>query len=338
MYRAISHSEADALLSCQAKHAFAYTGRLTDGSTLTARTVAPILRDGRAWGAGVASYHALGHGTAAIYYSLAEDKADQLQAGVFSEPAFGEAVQHLTMLLDHYVTCDTEGRLLLVERERELLVPLHARQGTSRRRSNRYRLHAFLDGVHIDGEQRVWIVEFKLRNRLQPLSQIVLNRQIRWYAWAWREQTGREPVGVIVDERLNELPASVRLNKDGRVSKVQSCTPELYTAACADAGQEPDDEVLTQLRSKVWQQRHRILLRPDELDEAGRQLASTAQLTHLMDSGALYPTRNPAPQRCSWCPFQPICADPADRDLIDALYTREVPKRDRHVKKAEEMF
>lgn len=335
MFRAISHSETDALLSCQARHAFAYTGALTDGTTLSPRTSAPILRDGRAWGAGVASYHAEGHGTAAIYYALEGDKQEQLEAGVYDQPAFADAVNRLTLLLDHYVSTDDE-RLALIDRERELLVPLRSR--SSRRRSTVYRLHAFLDGIHVDAEGRSWIVEFKLRNRLQPLAQIILSRQIRWYAWGWRESTGHEVTGVIVDERLNELPKPVRVNKDGAISRVQSCTPEAYALACADAGQEPHDETLTALRSKTWQQRHRILFRPDELDEAGQQLTSTAQLVHLMDSGALYPTRNPAPQRCSWCPFQPICADPSDRDFIDALYTRKPPKRDRPPKTEESLF
>lgn len=294
------------------------------------------MRDGRAWGAGVASYHALGHGTAAIYYALAEDKADQIVAGTFDEQAFEDTVNRLTMMLDHYVTISTEPRLPLIDRERELLVPLRARSG--KRRSTIYRLHAFLDGVHIDAEDRPWIVEFKLRGRLMTLEQIVLSRQIRWYAWAWREATGREPAGVIVDERLNELPHSVRVNKDGTVSRVQSCTPEAYTLACADREQEPHPETLTALRSKTWQERHRILFRSEELDEAGWQLTSTAQLTQLMDSGALYPTRNPAPQRCGWCPYRPICADPSDRDLIEALYTREPPKRLRHIKTERQMF
>lgn len=327
MVRAISHSEVDALLGCQVRHAFAYTGRLTAGTALSPRTSAPILRDGRAWGAGVASYHSVGHGTVEVLRALEEDAAEQRAAGIYDQSVFDEALTRLMAMLDHYVTVD-ETRVPLVEREREILVPLRARSGSGRR-SPLYRLHAFLDGIHIDRDGRVWIVEFKLRGRLQSLEQIILNRQIRWYAWAWRELTGIEPAGVIVDERLNALPLPVKINKDGRPSKVQSCTPDAYLTACYDAEHEPDEDVLAAARAKVWQQRHWILLRPEELDEAGQQLASTAQLVGMMDSGELYPTRNPSPARCPGCPYRPICPDPANTDLIAALFERVPPKAHR---------
>lgn len=326
MFRAISHSEVDALLGCQARHAFAYTGKLTAGTTLSPRTAAPILREGRAWGAGVAALHAVGNGIGAMNVALQADQAEQMAAGVYDHRAHEDMLNKLMWMLGHYFDCD-HRRIGLVERERELLVPLRSRTG--RNRSTRYRLHAFLDGVHIDDQGRIWIVEFKLRGRLWSLEQIVLSRQIRWYAWAWREMTGSEPAGVIVDERLNEVPSTARYNKDGKVSKVQNCTPGAYRLACSDVDQEPDEEVLTKLESKVWQQRHWILLRPDELDEAGRQLTSTAELVSLMDSGALYPTRNPSPARCPSCPFKPICATPTDEMLIEALYLRAPAKRNR---------
>lgn len=323
--RAISHSEVDALLSCEARHAFAYTGALTSGATLSPRSTAPILRDGRAWGAAVAAYHAEGHSTSALHRALSADADEQRAEGVYDEATFASILNKLSWMMEHYVRVEPE-RLTLIERERELLIPIPSR--TRRQRSNFYRLHAFLDGVHIDGYGRVWIVEFKLRGRLQSLQQITLNRQIRWYAWAWREHTGRAPAGVIVDERLNELPASVAFNKNGAVSKQQGCTEEAYVAACESREQEPDEDVRARLRAKSWQQRHRILLRPDELDEAGEQLTSAAKLTGLMDSGHLYPIRNPSPARCPGCPYKEICADPHG-ELLDALFHRRPPKRDR---------
>lgn len=321
-------------MSCQARHAFAYTGALTNGTALSPRTSAPILRDGRAWGAGVASYHALGHGTEAILDSLLDDAGEQKDAGTFDQPTFDDAVNRLSWMLQHYVAQEPEP-LFLVERERELMVPIRSRKGT--RRSTVYRLHAFLDGVHIDVDGRVWIVEFKLRGRLQNLEQILLNRQIRWYAWAWRETTGEEPAGVIVEERLNALPSPVAFNKNGAVSKVQSCDAAAYMDACAAAGHGPDDEVFDRLRAKDWQLRHRILLRSEEIDEAALQITSAAEQTHSFDSGALYPVRNPSPARCPSCPFKPICADPSDVDRVDSLYFRSVPKWARAALEAKEL-
>lgn len=323
--RAISHSEVDALLSCQAKHAFAYTGHLTDGTTLVPRSSAPLLRDGRAWGSAVASYHAEGHGTTALYRSLEADADEQRDAGTYDESHFAETLNRLTWMLEHYVRVDPQ-RIALIEREREILIPIRSRTG--RQRSTRYRLHAFLDGVHVDADGRVWIVEFKLRGRLQSLELITLSRQIRWYAWAWRELTGNEPAGVVVDERLNELPAAVRLNQNGSISAVQSCTLDTYLWNCESLGQEPNENTVEQLRSKVWQQRHWILLSSPELDEAGWQLASAAQQVRRLDSMELYPIRNPTPTRCPSCAFKAICPDPTG-DLVDAMFRRETPKRSR---------
>lgn len=323
--RPISHSEVDALLSCQARHAFAYTGALTSGATLRPRATAPILRDGRAWGAAVAAYHAEGHGTIALHRALQEDADEQRAEGVYDEAEFARILNHLSWMLAHYAEV-APRRLALIERERELLVPIRSRTG--KRHSTVYRLHAFLDGIHIDLAGRVWIVEFKLRGRMQSLQQITLSRQIRWYAWAWRELTGHEPAGVIVDERLNDLPAAVAFNKNGAVSKQQNCRLDDYVAACLKIEQDPDDDVVGRLRGKAWQQRHHILLRPDELDEAGEQLTSAGQLVQLLDSGALYPIRNPSPARCPGCAFRDVCADPRG-ELIDALFRREIPKRDR---------
>lgn len=322
-FRAISHSEVDALLSCEAKHAFAYTGHLTDGTTLSPRTSAPILRDGRAWGSAVASYHAEGHGTSALHRSLQEDADEQRSAGIYDEAHFADTLNRLSWMLEHYVRVEPE-RIALIEREREILVPIRSRTG--RRRSTRYRLHAFLDGIHIDAEGRVWIVEFKLRGRLQSLELIALSRQIRWYAWAWRELTGNEPAGVIVDERLNELPAAIRLNKNGSISAVQSCTLETYLWNCETLSQEPNEDTVARLQSKVWQQRHPILLTSDELDEAGWQITSAAQQVQHMDTMELYPIRNPTPARCPSCAFKAICPDPQG-DLVDAMFRRETPKR-----------
>jgi hypothetical protein len=45
-------------MDCQARHAFAYTGHLTGGTTLVPRAAHARLREGRAWGRAVAALHA----------------------------------------------------------------------------------------------------------------------------------------------------------------------------------------------------------------------------------------------------------------------------------------
>jgi hypothetical protein len=328
MSRLISHSETASLLDCQAKWDFGYGGHLA-GDALKPKTATPILRDGRAWGAAVAAFHSTGGRStdeaaeamlAALRKSLSEDAAEQREAGVYLAEEHVEAERRLTHLLAHYT--GSAGILPIDRIEHELVAPIPSRTG--RRRSSRYRFQAYLDGVHVDEEGRSWVVEFKLRGRLSPFDQIVLSRQTRFYAWAWREATGVEPAGVIVDERLNEIPSEVAYNQDGRLSKRQGCDARAYLNA---GGSDPD--VLAKLESKDWQRRHFLLLRPDELDEAGRQLVSLAQQVRLFDSGDLLPVRNPSPARCPGCRYRDVCPNPDDEELIDALYLRRPPKRDR---------
>ena len=190
-------------------------------------------------------------------------------------------------------------------------------------------MRRFAEVVDSEPDGRDWIVEFKLRGRLQSFEQISLSRQTRWYAWAWHRHTGRPIAGVIVDERFNEHPAPVRFNKNGSVSKVQSCRPESYMAACQEHGQPADDEILAKLNAKPWGARHELLLDDRELQEAGWQLTSAASLIHQLDTGALFPVRNPSPARCPGCAYRDICADAQDTALIDALYERKSPKRER---------
>lgn len=338
-HREISHSEAQAVFDCEYRHAFGYTGRLTGGEVLKRKATTPTLRDGRAWGRALATWRehqlktdglALAH--EAIDDALDEDMDEQLQAAVYDEDSDRQTRRRLHAMLDHHATVAPE---LVIERpEHELLVGIPSRAG--RRRSNRYRLRAYLDGLHED-EQGWWLYEAKLRGQLTSLAMMALARQTRWYAWATRELFDIEPVGVIVEERLNEVPKPARINK-GRGkdpqpvashAKDQLTTPQLYRDACARTGQEPDPETVEALAARRWFQMERIIFRPGELDEAGRQLVSTAQLIHELDSGARAPVRNPGRARCPGCPFREICPTPDDVDLVDALYDRKPPKRDR---------
>lgn len=235
MKRLISHSEVATALDCAVKHSFAYTGQLTDGDVLKPKIVAPKLRAGRAWGAAVAAWHE-DHATVdspelrkrsmecavdALAETLADDETQQREHGVFDQAEADMMHRHLCDLLGDYIT--HAEPIPLTRPEHELQVPIPSRTGV--RRSSVYALHCFLDGIHTDSDGRDWIVEFKLRGQLQTLDLIAKQRQTRWYAWAWREATGRPVAGIIVEERLDAIPAEVRTNKDGSLSKVQSCQP-----------------------------------------------------------------------------------------------------------------
>lgn len=333
MIRTVSHSEAQTLLDCAARWDFSYGGFLA-GSALRPKVTAYRLREGAAWGRAVAALMAAddrlseprGAAELELADALAEDAEEQQEHGVYDPEAHAEMRAHLRGLLDH---CMSEWTPLRIDRlEHELDVAIPSRTG--RQRSNRYRFNGRVDGVHVD-EHGEWIVENKLRGELSSFEQVSLSRQIRWYAWAWRETTGRAPVGVIVEERLNEAPRPAKVNKDGRPStdKRQMTTPALYRDACRAAGVEPDAETLEAFAARRWQARHRVFLTAAEISEAGRQITSVARHIHLLEAGQLYPVRNPSRQRCGGCAYREICNTPRDTELVDALYERVPAKRDR---------
>lgn len=340
--RTLSYSEIQTALTCMARHAFAYTGHLTGGDTLKPRSIAPILSEGRAWGAAVAAWHAdrehrLMRATAALHASLIADADQMIEAGLPVDlDGLVEMEQRLAIMLGHY--CATSVPFSNLTRlEDEVDVPIPSRGG---RVSNRYRFLARIDGYTVDDEGRQWIVEFKLRGRLQPFSLIERQRQIRWYAWALsRCQRGYGPDGVIVEERLNAIPHEPNLVKarrkgegiEGRVPSHavdQLTTAAEYVAVCERYGVEPMPETMTALEARVWQQRHAPLrLRPSELAEAGRELVSAAKLIRDLDSGELAPIRNATSSNCGRCQFREICAEPSDHLFVDSLFVRRPPKR-----------
>lgn len=340
MVRSISHTEASAAFTCQAAHAFGYTGHLTAGDALRPRDVKPILRDGRAWGRAVAALHETAGPEAgpaaveAMVASLEEDAERMRDAGSFDPDEYAETFDRLADCLTHYAA--TTEQMSIVEPERELLVPIPSRTG--RRRSTRYRLQYFVDGLNQDDESGLWLVEYKFRGQLSSLAQVALSRQIRWGAWAWRETTGITPAGVIVDERLSVAPKPARIVKakrkgdgiDGMTvshAKDQATTVDSYLETCARFGADPEPETVEALRARRWQERHRVVLTNRELDEAGEQLVSAAQLIGQLDAGRLYPVRNPSPRSCGGCQFRDVCPNPHDADLVDALFERRPPKR-----------
>lgn len=342
MRRSISDSEIRALLTCQAQHDFRYVGQLA-GTALKPKTDAPRLRAGRAWGQAMAVLHAQhdsldGPLQAAhiIHDALEEDAEQQRATGVYLEEDHVEQRRVLVAALDHYAA--TTDRLPVTNPEHELDVAIPSRTG--RRASNAYRLLCKLDGLHIDAQGRLWIVEYKWRDRLTAFEQITLSRQIRWYAWAWQRTTGQPVTGVIVDERLNEAPKPARIVNakrkgegiDGKtVSHAvdQMTTPDLYRQACAEYRVEPSEDTLSALAGRRWQSRQDVMFRQGELDEAGRQLVSAARQVAAFDSGVLFPVRNPSPATCGGCAFREICPNPQDVELVDALFKRVPAKRDR---------
>lgn len=330
MKRVLSHSEVSTAYDCQYRHAFQYTGVLTGGDALKPKRVHVNLREGRAWGAGIAAWHYTGDTSAAhaaMARSLAADAEELQDAGFYDAQEHHAMKNKLAAILEHEIT--TSGRLDMQSMEEHLHVPLRTAKG---RRSTAYEFEGYLDGIVHDDAGRVWIWEAKLRKQLSSLDQVARSPQLRRYAWAYREQFGVNPAGIILDERLNAAPSEVKFNQNGSVSKVQSCAHDAYLAACHQAEQEPDVDVYRQLKAKRWGERHRVFLTELEVTRAGRELGSAARLIHHLEQSGnakdwLDPVPNPNPMRCPGCSFKEICGAPYDPELIDALYLRVPPKR-----------
>lgn len=364
MKRLISFTEASNLLTCEAQWDFNYGGFLA-GDCLKPRAVPTRLQEGSAWGAAVAAFHAakedkLFDAIAAMAKSL-DDEAEKLKRkGVYDAEAHLAIAAKLRALLVQYaeeeetrdVPLEGLGRL-----EQELVVPLPSRSGKGD--SNRYFMQVFFDGVYEDADGLFWLVEFKLRESLSALELITRGRQIRYYAWAYEREHGKPIAGVIVDERLNAQPKPPKivnskkgvgievevdvLDKETKeptgekktvwkapsTDKAQLTTPDLYVQACEDYGVDVDEEMVAALGDRQWSARHRIFLTPREIAESGTELVSLGRQVAAVDSGEVYPVRNVKPQNCSGCRFREICNDPHDHELVDSLFDRRPPKRDR---------
>lgn len=215
MIRAISHTEQSTLLTCQAKWDFKYGGYLA-GTTLRPKAVPIRLQEGKAWGAGVAAFHAasedkLDTGIIALTTALDKEAAKLELGGFYDKDDHLAMASKLRALLEQYAEEEDDREIQLAglsKLEHELMVPLPSRSGKGD--SSRYRLQVFFDGVLEDADGRIWLVEFKLRGKLSPLELITNSRQIRYYAWAWQREFGLPVAGVIVDERLNEQPKPAR--------------------------------------------------------------------------------------------------------------------------------
>lgn len=344
--RLISHTEISQVLDCEARHAFSYTGHLTGGMVLKAKALHANLRRGRAWGRGVAAFHQadpklplnVRYAIALrdMHAALDEDAGRMRKHGFYDQAEHHDLAAWLEQILWHYAS--TTAPMQLSDPEHELLVPIPSRSGTGRV-SNRYVFHGFLDGLSPAPGGRMFIVEYKQRDRLSDYAQVVLNRQYRRYAWAAERALDVQIAGVVVDERLNEIPKPPRWVKGKKKSdpervpshaKDQLTTPDAYREICEEAGIWPEPETVVVLGQRRWQIRHPpVMFTRFEIAEAGRELVSAAQLIAELDNGRRYPIRNAYPMRCNGCPFNAICPNPGDRELVDLSFERKPPKRDR---------
>lgn len=324
-HRLLSHSELTKMQECSAAWDFQFGYHLA-GSSLRRREVPILLRDGKAWGAGVQALYSGDDPSYAMAYSLAYDFNQQLDNGLADLAELDRTYDFLRDLLIDYIAGSEP--LDLCETELELVVPLPGRSGGT---SNKYFFHGFLDGTELDEDGNRWIVEFKLRTQLSSLDQITKSRQIRRYAWAYEREFGEPVIGVKLDERLKALPKPARILKSGKVShaKDQLTTARAYEAACYKQGEAPKPETSEALAQRRWQQRESVFLTPAEIEEAGEELVSLGKQVAQLDAGSLTPVRNPSRSRCPGCFYREICDDPKNTDLVEALFDRQPPKKDR---------
>lgn len=219
--RSISHSELEAAQTCEAAWDFKYGGHLA-GSTLKQRTVPTILSGGSAWGAMLAAWHgnsgnllAKMEAYAAMTASLDADWRQMQDRGVLIPGVLDKRVDlelKLGAMFEHYTTL-CEPFLNLTKIEGEIDVPIPARSGKGS--SSMYRFGGRIDGFTLDSRGE-WLWECKLRGNITPREYVELGRQYIRYAWArWRE-TGHPIVGIIIEERLNDVPKPARLVQAGK--------------------------------------------------------------------------------------------------------------------------
>jgi hypothetical protein len=274
----------------------------------------------------------------ALRASLDADELEHAQLGVVLpvEERIGIEDYLMKVLTQYIRTATPLGNLHRLEEE--IRVPIPSRTGV--RSSSRYHFHCFIDGWTFDDKGRPWLVEFKLRSRLQSAALISNSRQLRWYAWALRKAKGIEPIGVLVDETWNTAPQPPRLVRamrkgegvDGQtVSHAlnQHTTVDAYELACEFFSVDPLPDTIKVLQEIVWNRRTPILFSDGELDEAGAELVSAAKLIRDLDAEVLQPIRHVSAMTCNGCRFKDICANPGDELYVDTLFERVVPKRDR---------
>lgn len=319
MTRIISVSQTGSALTCQVQYDLGYVGNLVGGRPLKKRTPAMRLTAGSVWGAAIQAYHSTGNRETALQcageeLALREDEIVE-RGGVIDEIERRDLWDTIEGVLAWYVSEHAPLNLEACE------VPLFVTA------TRGYRLEAYVDGTFRDDAGRLWLYEAKFRDKLTSYDQVMRNRQVWWYAWAWQRTHGEAPVGAIVEEVLAHAPKEVRINKDGTPSATQSCTASDYLAACRQARVEPNPITLEAIREKKRAQRVEVMFTKRGVELAGKQVASAAKLIGMLDRGAFVPIHNPSPMVCPGCAFKDVCVDPTDEGVIDALFERVEPAR-----------
>jgi hypothetical protein len=336
--RSLSNSEIETALTCWAKWDFQYGGHLA-GSTLKQKIVPVILSRGRAWGAAMQAYHGGMSRPEVEFYvrnALTRDQLDAREKGVLlpQEMLDGQHVELMAMF-HHYAQRRPETYQGMQKIEQEINVPIPSRTSALRNDggySNRYHFQAFLDWSAVDplpGVVGEWIIETKLRSELHSLQVLERSTQLRWYAWAYWQATGRMPAGVIVDTWLALIPKVPRVLVNGKLShsKDQVTTSELYLEACRTMAEDPDPALVSAFNSRVWGQQAIIAFTPEEIREAGQELVGAAQLIRNLDNGEFKPIRHASPRTCNACRYKGICSNPMDTYAVEADFVRDTPKR-----------
>jgi hypothetical protein len=277
-----------------AKHAFAYTGHLTDGKVLTPHAPAARLRAGRAWGRGVAAFHQADpeNLTTTVRYAIAltelNASLDEDAAAMRSHGFYDEAEHHdmprparrhpLALRADH-------GAAQITDPEFRLELPIPSRSG--RGLSNRYAFEGYLDGI-ADRRRALWPVEYKLRDtpqRLRAGRGHAADPPVRVGDGAAARDPGRGRHRRRAAERrpeagpLGEGEAQGRGRRRAGVpsdAKDQLTTSASYVEACLEAGR-PDinQETVAALDArKLAEAPPGAVDAPSEIEEAGRELVS----------------------------------------------------------------
>lgn len=299
--RVISFREIRALLDCEAKWDFMYSDHLA-GSAISPKETTDLLSAGSLWDTAVKTYNRSGSvETTAHVLSLHH-----------AEPEYEKVVA----LLRRYVSVNKPMETTAVE---PFDVPVNGILDITVRPDDGYS-----DYVNKEPD---WFVEYKLRKSLTSIEYLQRDLQTMLYVWAARRE-GREIKGVIFDETLNEMPAEVRYNKDGRPSRTQTCSADDYLKGCISGGYLPDPDVVSKLEARKIHQRVPIFFESFDLSGVGSMVeAAYARITYL-ERGILRPSRVRNPLLCRMCPFNGICEHP-EPDLVDFLFERKPAKRDR---------
>lgn len=300
--RYVSHEELRSLFNCEAQWDFRYGDRLA-GDSLTPLTPVDKLVSGSIWDQLVKRYNR--HG---IY----PDTRESMQA-LYGGPIELDEFEKQLALIRRYAGMNRVIGTHHVEEYRVAISPV-------------LDLWVSPDDLYtsIDGD---WYIDYKLRSSLTSLEYLQRNMQGMLYVWGARK-AGINIKGLIFDETLNEMPAEVRYNKDGRPSKVQTCSANDYVKGCVSGGFLPDPEIVKKLEQRKVHQRVAIEHFDFDLDSLEQTIMSAYSRITYLENGLLYPTRTRNPSVCRFCRYNNICENP-DPDYIDFLYERKPAKRNR---------